>query len=85
MTKNIEKNNIDLGGTYAENVLSAYIWKALSPPEANQIVNYDFNKPIPTIEIVSKDYMNYIGNNVQLAQQKLIQVFFNRSKLYRFI
>lgn len=81
----IKKSNINLGETYAENVLSAYIWKALNPPEANQLVNYDFNREMPVIEITSKDYMNNVGNNVQFAQQKLIQVFFNRSKLYRFI
>lgn len=82
MSDNFFKHN---DGNYVETMLSLYIWKSFTPPEADQIVNYKFPENMPKVEINVQDYMDKVGNNIPLSQQKLIQVFFNRSKLYRFI
>lgn len=81
-------------GVYAETMLSYYLWGQPTPPTPNQIADDKFIRPpletdsknntvaAVTIEVDATEYMQKVGNNLHLAQQKIFQDFFNNTTRY---
>ncbi len=81
-------------GIYAETMLSYYLWGQPTPPTPNEIADDKFIRPLletdsknntvaaVTIEVDATEYMQKVGNNLPLAQQKIFQDFFNNTNRY---
>lgn len=69
-------------GNYAQEILSYYLWGQATPPKVADIADEKWirNEKEITVEIKASEYMQEIGNNIPLAQQKIFQNFFNNAK-----
>lgn len=69
-----------LEGNYASRMLCQYLWGQQEAPKPEEIADAKFIRPLPartTVEIDAREYMENVGKNIVLAQQRMFQCFFN--------
>ncbi len=71
---------LNLNGNYAEQMLSLYLWGQITPPKPDEMADAKWIRPngaTTTAEIDAQEYMNNVGKNLALGEQRMFQQFFN--------